>query len=105
MGIFASISLPVLKEKGSTESFKCKLFDVLQDRGIFFALEEAKILIARWVEEYNMISPNNSLGYYSSCATDLAVGSATSCHCSKTNITTGIYVGDWLVLSEFIFIK
>jgi hypothetical protein len=80
------------------------LRDVLQDRAIFFALKEAKILIASRVEEYNMISPNNSLGYHSFGATNLAVGSAISCHCSKTNITTSIYVGDRLVLSELKYI-
>jgi len=35
----------------------------LLDHEIFFILEEAKTLIARWREEYNHISPHSALGY------------------------------------------
>jgi hypothetical protein len=37
--------------------------DELLDREIFFTLVEAKILIARWREEYNHIRPHSALGY------------------------------------------
>ena len=35
----------------------------LLDREIFFTVEEAKVLSARWREEYNHISPNSGRGY------------------------------------------
>jgi putative transposase len=50
-------------ENGYTESFNGKMRDELLDREIFFTLEEAKILIARWREEYNHIRPHSALGY------------------------------------------
>jgi len=37
--------------------------DELLDREIFFTLEGAKTLIARWREEYNHVRPHSSLGY------------------------------------------
>ena len=50
-------------ENGYIESFNGKMRDELLDREIFFTLEEAKILIARWREEYNHIKPHSALGY------------------------------------------
>ena len=50
-------------ENGYIESFNGKMRDELLDREIFFTLEEAKILIARWREEYNHIRPHSALGY------------------------------------------
>jgi transposase InsO family protein len=37
--------------------------DELLDREIFFTLEEVKILIAHWREEYNHIRPHSALDY------------------------------------------
>jgi putative transposase len=50
-------------ENGHVESFNGKTRDELLDREIFFTLEEAKTLIARWREEYNYVRPHSSLGY------------------------------------------
>jgi transposase InsO family protein len=50
-------------ENGYNESFNGKLRDELLNREIFFTLEEAKVLIARWREEYNTIRPHSALGY------------------------------------------
>jgi putative transposase len=50
-------------ENGYIESFNGRMHDELLDREIFFALEEAKTLIARWREEYNHIRPHSALGY------------------------------------------
>ena len=50
-------------ENGYIESFNGKLRDELLDREIFFTLEEAKTLIARWREEYNHVRPHSALGY------------------------------------------
>ena len=44
-------------ENGYIKSFNGKMRDELLDREIFFTLEEAKTLIARWREEYNHVSP------------------------------------------------
>jgi transposase InsO family protein len=50
-------------ENGYVESFNGKMRDELPDREIFFTLEEAKTLSARWREEYNHIRPHRALGY------------------------------------------
>ena len=50
-------------ENGYIESLNGKMRDELLDREIFFTLEEARTLIARWREEYNHIRPHNALGY------------------------------------------
>lgn len=50
-------------ENGYIESFNGKLRDELLDREIFYTLEEARTLIARWREEYNHIRPHSALGY------------------------------------------
>ena len=50
-------------ENGYIESFNGKMRDELLDREIFFTLEEAKILIAPWREEYNHVRPHSALGY------------------------------------------
>lgn len=49
-------------ENGYIESFNGKMRDELLDREIFFTLEEAKILVARWREEYNHRRPHSALG-------------------------------------------
>ncbi len=49
-------------ENGYVESFNGKLREELLDREIFFTLGEAKVLIARWRQEYNTIRPHSSLG-------------------------------------------
>jgi len=50
-------------ENGYIESFNNKLRDELLNRELFYTLEEAKILIERWREEYNQVRPHSSLGY------------------------------------------
>jgi len=50
-------------ENGYVESFNGKMRDELLDREIFFTLEEARVLIALWREEYNHIRPHSALGY------------------------------------------
>jgi transposase InsO family protein len=48
-------------ENGYCESFNSRLRDELLDREIFYTLQEAKILIANWRQEYNTIRPHGSL--------------------------------------------
>jgi transposase InsO family protein len=50
-------------ENGYIESFNGKLRDELLDREIFYTLGEAKLLIDRWRQEYNMFRPHSALGY------------------------------------------
>ena len=50
-------------ENGYIESFNGKLRDELLNREIFTTLEEAKVLIEQWRQEYNHIRPHSSLGY------------------------------------------
>ncbi len=50
-------------ENGYVESFNGKMRDELLNREIFYTLQEAQVLIARWREEYNHFRPHSSLGY------------------------------------------
>ena len=50
-------------ENGYIESFNGKLRDELLNRGIFTTLNEAKILIEQWRQEYNHVRPHSALGY------------------------------------------
>jgi transposase InsO family protein len=50
-------------ENGYIESFNGKLRDELLDGEIFYTLQEAKVLIERWRQEYNTIRPHSALGY------------------------------------------
>ena len=48
-------------ENGYNESFNGRLRDELLAREIFYTLEEAKVLIENWRQEYNTIRPHGSL--------------------------------------------
>jgi transposase InsO family protein len=50
-------------ENGYVESFNGKFRDELLDREIFYTLDEAKVRIERWRQEYNHYRPHSSLGY------------------------------------------
>jgi len=52
-------------ENGYVESFNGTMANELLDREIFDNLHEARVLIGRWVEEYNTIRPHSALGYRS----------------------------------------
>jgi putative transposase len=60
-------------ENGYCESFNGKLRDELLNREIFYTLEEAKVLIENWRQEYNTIRPHSSLGYWPPAPEALAV--------------------------------
>jgi hypothetical protein len=45
------------------ESFNGKFRDELLNRGIFYSLTEAKVVIERWRLEYNTVRPHSALGY------------------------------------------
>jgi len=50
-------------ENGYIESFYGKLRDELLSREVFDTLLEARVLIARWRQDYNWLRPHSSLGY------------------------------------------
>ncbi len=50
-------------ESGYVESFNGKLRDELLNLERFDTLEEAKVLVERWRNEYNHIRPHSALGY------------------------------------------
>ena len=50
-------------ENGFAESFNGTMANELLKREIFDTLYEAKVLLARWVREYNTIRPHSALGY------------------------------------------
>ena len=50
-------------ENGYIESFNGKLRDELLNREIFTTLEEARVLLAQWKEEYNHVRPHSARGY------------------------------------------
>lgn len=50
-------------ENGYIESFNGKLRDELLNREVFDTLLEARVLTARWRQEYNTFRPHSSLGY------------------------------------------
>ena len=50
-------------ENGYNESFNGKLRDELLNGEIFYTLKEAKVMIERWRQEYNIVRPHSSLGY------------------------------------------
>jgi len=50
-------------ENGFVESFNGTMANELLNREIFDTLYEAKVLLARWVREYNTKRPHSALGY------------------------------------------
>ena len=50
-------------ENGYNESFNGKLRDELLNGEIFYALEEARVLIDDWRRHYNTVRPHSALGY------------------------------------------
>lgn len=52
-------------ENGFVESFNGTMANELLNREIFDTLQEARVLLARWVKAYNTIRPHSALGYRS----------------------------------------
>lgn len=50
-------------ENGFVESFNGTMANELLNREIFDTLHEAKVLLSRWVREYNTKRPHSALGY------------------------------------------
>jgi putative transposase len=54
-------------ENGYCESFNGKMRYEFLDGEIFYSLKEAKIIISKWVKQYNTIRPHMSLGQKPPC--------------------------------------
>ena len=54
-------------ENGYCESFNGKMRFEFLDGEIFYTLKEAKIMIDKWVRQYNTIRPHSSLGFRPPC--------------------------------------
>ena len=50
-------------ENGYVESFNGTMTNELLNREVFDTLYEAKVLLGRWVREYNTKRPHSALGY------------------------------------------
>ena len=61
-------------EYGNAESFNGDLRDELLDSGFFETLLEARVLIDRWRELYNMVRPYSRLRYRPPAPEAVAVG-------------------------------
>lgn len=51
------------RENGYCESVNSRMADEFLNREIFDMIYEMKVLLGRWVREYNTIRPNSTLGY------------------------------------------
>ena len=64
MGVTPAYILPGSPwENGYVESFNGTMANELLNRELFDTLYEAKVLLARWVREYNTVRPHSALGY------------------------------------------
>ena len=66
-------------QNGYAESFNGKMRDELLNETLFFNLEQARSIIAAWVEDYNTTRPHSSLAYQTPAAYAEKFA-ATGCH-------------------------
>jgi putative transposase len=64
-------------ENGYIESFNGKLRDELLNLEIFNTLQEAKVLIEQWRQEYNQVRPHSALGYRPPAPEAILTGATT----------------------------
>ncbi len=50
------------KQNGFVESFNNRMRDELLNEALFFAIGQARSIVARWVDDYNTQRPHSSLG-------------------------------------------
>ena len=55
-------------QNGYVESFNGKMRDELLNETLFFSLEQARSIIAEWMEDYNTTRPHSSLAYQTPAA-------------------------------------
>jgi putative transposase len=66
-------------QNGHIESFHDKLRDECLNRELFFSLQEAKIVVEEWRNEYNSIRPHSSLGRMPPAVFAARISSNSSC--------------------------
>jgi putative transposase len=57
-----------LMQNGYVESFNGKMRDELLNETLFFSLDNARTVIAEWVEDYNTSRPHSALAYQTPAA-------------------------------------
>jgi putative transposase len=50
-------------QNGICEAFNSKIRDELLNETLFFGLDQARSIVARWVDDYNRNRPHSALGY------------------------------------------
>jgi putative transposase len=50
-------------QNGTCEAFNSKMRDELLNETLFFGLDQARSVVARWVDDYNRNRPHSALGY------------------------------------------
>ena len=50
-------------QNGYVESFNGKMRDELLNETLFFSLDQARQMIAAWIDDYNTARPHSSLAY------------------------------------------
>jgi len=50
-------------QNGICEAFNSKMRDELLNETLFFGLDQARSIVARWVDDYNQHRPHSALGY------------------------------------------
>lgn len=66
-------------QNGYVESFNGKMRDELLNETLFFSLDQARRMIAAWIEDYNTARPHSSLAYETPAAFAAKLA-ATGCH-------------------------
>ena len=66
-------------QNGYVESFNGKMRDELLNETLFFTLDQARQMIAAWIEDYNTARPHSSLAYETPAAFAAKLA-ATGCH-------------------------
>jgi putative transposase len=71
-------------ENGYVESFNGKMRDELLNETLFFNLDQARKVIAAWVEDYNTARPHSALAYQTPAAFAAKL-TATGLHAAHTD--------------------
>ena len=90
-------------QNGYVESFNGKMRDELLNETLFFSLDQARKVIAEWVEDYNTARPHSALAYQTPAAfaakltatglhAALTDGSALRPSCERQSAQTGFHL-------------
>lgn len=71
-------------QNGYVESFNGKMRDELLNETLFFSLDQARVMIAAWVEDYNTSRPHSALNYQTPAAFAAKL-TATGLHAALTD--------------------